>query len=312
MATFREGFVTLNYVPIHVMTWGGWIEDAPSSSWREIIIMFTGNPGVASFYYEFCEKLYEAFKIPVWVVSLAGHEIPPNDSSLMPNINNNTHLYDLNGQIKSKKELFRRFVPEGCKVHLLGHSVGGFMALELLKDDDVADKVQHSYLLFPVLENITETKNGRFLNAVIFKILWLVYFAAGFFLMLPHFLKVLLLSIYAKIVGMRLTPSNRKAIISLINPTVLQSVFDLAKDEMIVIKGLEVDLIKKRKDKILVYYSDHDGWAPVSHYENLVRAVPGVEAEICKKGLDHAFMLYRPITLMAEILIERINKYRVK
>lgn len=61
---------------------------------------------------------------------------------LMPNENNNTHLYDINGQIKNKKEFIRRFIPNGCKIHLLGHSVGGYMSLELLKDDDVSERCE--------------------------------------------------------------------------------------------------------------------------------------------------------------------------
>lgn len=79
MASYQEGFVTLNYVPTHVMTWGGWIEDTSTSSLDEVILMFPGNPGVVTFYAELCEKLYESMKIPVWVVSHAGHELPPND-----------------------------------------------------------------------------------------------------------------------------------------------------------------------------------------------------------------------------------------
>lgn len=163
-----------------------------------------------------------------------------------------------------------------------------------------------------MLENIAETVNGRFLTRVVSKILWLIYFAAGFFFILPHFLKVLLLTIYATIVGMRLTPTNKKSILLLVNPKILRHVFNLAVDEMTHIKALEVDLIKKRKDKIVVYYSDHDNWAPVSHYENLVKAVPGVKAEICQKGIDHAFMMYKPSTLMADVLLEKIKNNRVK
>lgn len=81
MGVYREGFVTLNFVPIRVATWGGWIEDA-SPSWEEVIIIFSGNPGVVSFYEELCEQLHESTKLPVWVISHAGHELPPDDRYL--------------------------------------------------------------------------------------------------------------------------------------------------------------------------------------------------------------------------------------
>lgn len=79
MEDFKEGFVTLNYVPTHIMTWGGWIEDASKSKWKEIILMFPGNPGVTLYYTEFLYHLYQKYKIPVWVISHAGSELPPHN-----------------------------------------------------------------------------------------------------------------------------------------------------------------------------------------------------------------------------------------
>lgn len=56
----------------------------------------------------------------------------------MPNLDKNKHLYNVDGQITNKKEFINRYVPKGCKIHLVGHSVGAYMALQLLKDDDVS------------------------------------------------------------------------------------------------------------------------------------------------------------------------------
>lgn len=79
MAAFKEGFITLNYVPTHVVTWGGWIEDSSKSKFKELLLVFTGNPGVAMFYTEFLQQLHDKLKMPIWVVSHAGHELPQQD-----------------------------------------------------------------------------------------------------------------------------------------------------------------------------------------------------------------------------------------
>lgn len=79
MAAFKEGFITLNYVPTHVVTWGGWIEDSSKSKFKDLLLVFTGNPGVAMFYTEFLQQLHDKLKMPIWVVSHAGHELPQQD-----------------------------------------------------------------------------------------------------------------------------------------------------------------------------------------------------------------------------------------
>ncbi|KAK3928438.1 Lipid droplet-associated hydrolase [Frankliniella fusca] len=310
MSNFKEGFITLNYVPTHVMTWGGWIDETDViSKKKELLLLFTGNPGVALFYSEFLQQLHDKLKMPVWVISHAGHELP---SGLIPNLEKNQQLYDVEGQIMNKKEFLKRYVPRGCKIHLLGHSVGAYMALNLLKDDDFAEQVQASYLLFPVLENIAKTPNGRFLSKAVVHILWLVYFLAGIFAALPTFIQMTLISLYLRLFGTGTSTTVKQGVIQLINPKILRSVFFLAFDEMKVIKELDVELIKKRKEKLIIYYGDHDRWAPVSHYENLIKSVPNVQAMVCKKGLDHAFMLCKPSYLMAEVVEEMVQKNRTK
>ncbi|KAJ1527682.1 hypothetical protein ONE63_007641 [Megalurothrips usitatus] len=310
MGDFKEGFITLNYVPTHIMTWGGWIE-GNKSSFKEIALIFIGNPGVGMFYTEFLQQLNQKLKMPVWLISHAGHELPPG-FRLMPSIDKNKHLFNVEGQINNKREFIKRYVPKNCKIHLLGHSVGAYMALQLLKEDDVADQVQGSYLLFPVLENIAETPNGRFFTKVAVKMLWLVYFLAGIFLSLPHFLKIALITGYLRLFGNGSSSIVKHSVAQLVNPKILHAVFFLAIDEMDRIKELDVETISKMKDKIFIYYGDHDRWAPVSHYERIVKAVPGVQAQVCTKGLDHAFMLLRPSHIMADVVEDLITKNRLK
>jgi len=156
--------------------------------------------------------------------------------------------------------------------------------------------------------NIANTPNGRFFNKLVVHFLWLVYFLAGIFQSLPYFIGMMLLSIYFRIWGSGTSSVVKTATMQLIHPKILRAVFYLAIDEMLHIKDLDADLISKRKDKIFAYYGDHDRWAPVSHYENLVKAVPGVQAQVCKNGLDHAFMLIKPAHLMAEVLEDLIDK----
>lgn len=47
----KEGYVNINHVPTHVMTWGHWIEDKFDDEIKQIVVLVVGNPG------NFCDIL---------------------------------------------------------------------------------------------------------------------------------------------------------------------------------------------------------------------------------------------------------------
>lgn len=63
-------------------------------------------------------------------------------------------------------EFIKKYIPQDAHLHLIGHSIGAWMVLNLLKDNDVEKRIQRCYLLFPTIEYMAETRNGRFLNFV--------------------------------------------------------------------------------------------------------------------------------------------------
>lgn len=65
-----------------------------------------------------------------------------------------------------QKDFIKKYVPENAKLHLVGHSIGSWMILNMLKDDVIAKKVTKSYLMFPTIEHMAKTSNGRWINKV--------------------------------------------------------------------------------------------------------------------------------------------------
>lgn len=59
-------------------------------------------------------------------------------------------------------EFIKKYVPEDAQLHLIGHSIGAWMVLNLLKNNDINKRVRKCYLLFPTVEYIADTPNGRF------------------------------------------------------------------------------------------------------------------------------------------------------
>lgn len=123
--------------------------------------------------------LHKGVKKPVWAVCHAGHEFEDNIPSPDGKVNcltkilkifltlsticvEHPDLYDLEGQIEHKVEFIRRYVPSDVKVHLIGHSVGCYIILKMLKNKRITHNVHMSYLLFPAIKHIGASPNGKF------------------------------------------------------------------------------------------------------------------------------------------------------
>lgn len=73
-------------------------------------------------------------------------------------------LYDLQEQINHKATILKKFVPSSCRLHIIGHSMGAKMALELLKMSEFENRVEKCYMLFPTVERIADTPNAQFIQ----------------------------------------------------------------------------------------------------------------------------------------------------
>lgn len=94
-----------------------------------------------------------------------GHEVPSPEQSASDNLpmSEDPELYNLEGQILHKVEFVKQFVPESRNIYFIGHSVGAKIVLELLKHKEIETRTKKCYLLFPTLEHIAKTPNGKIL-----------------------------------------------------------------------------------------------------------------------------------------------------
>lgn len=194
------------------------------------------------------------------------------------------------------------------KIHLIGHSIGAYLALELLKIPDISDRVQHCYMLFPTIERMVNTKNGFILTRIVKPFYFLVQWFYHCFALLPTVVKVWI--IYAYFVVSRTPKHFLGTGLKYTNPAVVHKVWTMALDEMEKVRELDVENIKANKHRLKFYYGTTDGWVPVKFYRDLMEAVPDVDAELCTRKYEHAFVL-ASASQMGFMVGEWILKYRV-
>lgn len=114
-----------------------------------------------------------------------------------------------------------------------------------------------------------------------------IYRFLNFFLRLPLVLRNLIIGI----VGFfRSFPQEFIPSISMvIRPSVLSKIVHMTDDEMAKLQALDYDLIKQNANRLTIYYSSLDGWAPNSHYERLIKNVPNVNAKLTD-AFEHTFV----------------------
>ena len=99
----NESYEIINSVPTHVFTYGKKLDEEFGDQ-KELVISITGNPGLVGFCLTFLSTLHQELnELPVWGIGNAGHDDPSKKSGLIvPAMEGNEHLYDLQGQLKHK------------------------------------------------------------------------------------------------------------------------------------------------------------------------------------------------------------------
>lgn len=206
-------------------------------------------------------------------------------------------------------DFIEKYVPRGVKIHLIGHSIGAWMILELLKRPEIKERVQKCYLLFPTIERMATSSNGFFLTRIVGPAYFLVRWFSQVFLMLPLFVQTFLIYMYFLIFSIPETFLGTA--LKYANPNVMEKVYFLAKDEMKRVVNLDVEVVKENLSLLKLYYGTTDGWVPVKYFKEIKEAIPELDAELDTKKIEHAFVL-RSSTEMGNIVAEWIKDNRRK
>lgn len=200
----------------------------------------------------------------------------------------NEHLYDLQGQLNHKIDFINRFLPKDVQVYLVGHSVGSKFCLDLLKVPQFSDQVQHAYLLFPTIERMIESKKGRLVPTVdrFFFLLRLFY---NIFNLMPSSWKRAVVKWQCR--RQEIPEEFFEPSIQYTNPPVIDKIWFLALDEMQKIRQLDDETVKSNMNRLKLYYGSRDDWVNNEFYHEIVEAYPEIDAEMCQKGYEHAFVI---------------------
>ncbi|XP_066940316.1 lipid droplet-associated hydrolase isoform X1 [Macrobrachium rosenbergii] len=256
---------------------------------KKILLIIPGNPGVVSYYREFMQHLYDGVRDThsVWAVSHAGHSHTPS-LSFWPS---NQHVYDLEEQVLHKMAFIMDHVPKGAQITLIGHSIGSYIILRLLKAMEAHSEIniEKNYLLFPTIERMKVSPNGEKLWPWLSYFRWLVIFFTVLAYILPVTVKQTILKLYFS--RKEISEGSLKATIELLHPKIIQNVLWMAYNELKYVNDADKETVSKYKDKLVFYYGASDGWCPQLYRTELLQKIDGLTSFLCEEGFPHAFVL---------------------
>ncbi|MEL7372031.1 MAG: hypothetical protein AAFN74_24110, partial [Myxococcota bacterium] len=201
-----------------------------------------------------------------------------------------------------------RALPEHPIVHVVGHSIGAWLGLKIF-DGLPAARRGRSFLLFPALEKLAETPNGRQL-APLFGVMRSP--TVAFARLLHHlpgrdwFLNTFMLyEARPEVKALMLEGALE------ISGTGLNNVLRMAKEEMEQVVACPEDLLQKYSDVLSIYYGEADPWNLPDMPERMANRFPSAEVVRCPHGFSHSFV-FDGSRQMADFVAARVLPLRAE
>ncbi|XP_040848835.1 lipid droplet-associated hydrolase [Ochotona curzoniae] len=291
----HEEFISCGGGETQVLKCGPWtdLNDPSIDKPKLLIFIIPGNPGISSFYVPFAKDLYALTnkRFPVWIISHAGHVLAPKDKEIMtsedPNAQEIKDIYGLSGQIEHKLAFLRTHVPKEMKLVLIGHSIGSYICLQILKRAPELPVIR-AFLLFPTIERMSESPNGRIATPL------LCWFRYALYVISYLLLKPCPETIKSMVCRMSLQAMNVKnefVQMNMLEPFCIANAVYLGGQEMMEVVKRDDEIIKENLPKLTFYYGTTDRWCPKEYYDDIKKDFPEGDIRLCEKNIPHAFII---------------------
>ena len=290
-----------------------------------LVIIVAGSPGMGHFYLPFASRLFEKCggRYEVSVISHAGHspghykdtgngllagyhraetessaDSSESGSSTVEgetveggtSASTVTDWYNLQDQIAHKVAFIEEELKNRESLVLVGHSIGCWMILQMLKRIDTA-KVSRAFMLFPTIEKMGQTPNALSSTSYLWSSLrrpfmFLVWLSSK---VVPEFVRKRIVDSHFSTTPVDHLDSISQGALN-INERSIYNVLMMARQEMAEVVECPFDVIDEHIDKLVFYYGVGDRWNVEGSYSDMAARYPGKDVHLCERNIDHAFV----------------------
>uniref|UniRef100_A0AAR2K1J8 Lipid droplet-associated hydrolase n=1 Tax=Pygocentrus nattereri TaxID=42514 RepID=A0AAR2K1J8_PYGNA len=193
--------------------------------------------------------------------------------------------------IEHKLAFLSDHVPQDTHLVLVGHSVGCYIILQIMKRNPEL-KVIKSVLLFPVIERMACSPQGQVMTPVLCRLRYAVYLPVFLLSLLPEKLKAGLVQLALRNVHSYdgLSPKCLHWWTNAMYMGSQEMSLVLERDNSTIPKILFFVCFYFLR-LLIFYYGATDHWCPVQYYCDMRRDFPEGDIRLCESCLRHAFVL---------------------
>lgn len=211
-------------------------------------------------------------------------------------------LCTLQGQIRHKVAFITENIPSHVKLFLIGHSIGCYIILKIL--DQLEHSVGRCFMLFPTIERMASSPNGRIYTPALKYLRWIAPIAANVLSMLPEYIKAWLIQRFFQ--GDCVPACVHSATLSLLKPFCVSNALFMAHQEMKIVADLDKDLVRNHSECLSFYFGKSDDWCPPHYHQEFKEEFPDFPADHirkCEIGYKHAYVVEESVDV-AQVVVD--------
>jgi len=266
---------------------------------KRVIFIMPGNPGEIHFYRDIMKQLFEKTRIPIIGVSHIGLFREGTDSVQTP--------ITVRKLTQHKIHLIEQYIPSRVQIIQIGHSIGGFMAVEIMKNIEERSRILHTVLLMPSIDHLAKSAGYRYMNWM-YPLRFILY---AFIFIMSCLPESFVESSMMRLAKVFFDPPDcvGEGILDLMSVSVASNCLTLAQDEFKQVQERDDTFISRHIKEITFFYCQCDEWVTQFQVEDLKNTFPNADITVVENVI-HAFNADRKmIQIMTDLISEKLQRF---
>lgn len=281
-----------------------WFDDRskrPFDGISRIVLIVPGNPGEILFYKRMMHQLHERLGIPVIGAGYSGLSKRCQRLTSGP--------LTVRRLVEDEITLIEDFIPAEVEIILVGHSIGTFIATEMMKVSLNRERFVHSVMMMPILQGLRYSTGAYVMRTLFYAP---IFFYVFIFLLslLPDRVLHRIISGTCDLLWDR-TNCSVEAAVQITDLSTIRNAFALAADEFNQVQDMDMRFLSRNQKRLSFVFAEVDEWVPRNYVSEFKDTFPDADAVILPQTLHTFFFSQKMTDDIIDAVCKPLDKFKV-